>query len=428
MKVRAITIGQNIPFFSRNNEMEVSIEKNFPLYSEFNNELIEEFQKHDIVVETRRFCSQPIFSKNKQWKNGLDLNKDVDILKNQIDLLENECKKYDFDYFVCCEALADEIKSIENLEKTFTVDIPNLLKEKDNFFSSLQVASTKNGINLLALKNCAKIIKRLSEPDPFQNLKFCVSSNIEPDTPFFPSAYHASNKSIFSIALEMADEVVEVFKHSSTLTEARINLKKRFKEIYDLLISISEKITKNHSIEFKGVDFSPAPFPTYEQSIGSTIEELGFDYFGAHGSLIAVAIIKNCIPKEDKILGFSGFMQPVLEDYTIAKRLTENKFDLHSLLLYSTICGTGLDCVPLPGDITERELFYILLDVCTISITHDKPLTARLMPIPGKSPGDDVEFDFEYFASSKVMDIRRLSTNKKKDLFSRKNEQFFTLF
>ena len=69
MKIRAITIGRDIPFFNTDNELATIIEKKFPLYTEFNNELIEEFQKHDIVVETKRFCSQPIFSENTQWKN-----------------------------------------------------------------------------------------------------------------------------------------------------------------------------------------------------------------------------------------------------------------------------------------------------------------------------------------------------------------------
>ena len=88
------------------------------------------------------------------------------------------------------------------------------------------------------------------------------------------------------------------------------------------------------------------------------------------------------------------------------------------------MCGTGLDCIPLPGDITERELFYILLDMCTISVILDKPLTARLMPIPGKQAGDPVEFEFEYFAPSKVMDIRRLDDAREDDLFSRKEKSF----
>ena len=115
-------------------------------------------------------------------------------------------------------------------------------------------------------------------------------------------------------------------------------------------------------------------------------------------------------------------MPSVLEDYTIANSLSDNKFNLDTLLLYATICGTGLDCVPLPGNITERELFYILLDLCTISLRLNKPLTARLMPIPDRNAGDTVDFDFEYFASSKVMDIRRLYETNKNDLFVSKEK------
>ncbi|MFX1589243.1 MAG: DUF711 family protein, partial [Promethearchaeota archaeon] len=152
----------------------------------------------------------------------------------------------------------------------------------------------------------------------------------------------------------------------------------------------------------------------------TAIEKLGIEYFGANGTLTGVALIKNSIPIDnEKVIGFSGFMQPILEDYILSKRLSENKFNLDSLLLYSTMCGAGLDVVPLPGDITEKELFYILLDICTISVTLDKPLTCRLMPIPGKSSGDDVEFDFEYFAPSKIIDFRRLVTDNKNDIFNR---------
>jgi uncharacterized protein (UPF0210 family) len=174
----------------------------------------------------------------------------------------------------------------------------------------------------------------------------------------------------------------------------------------------------------KGIDMSPAPYPKFEKSIGTAIESLNFEYFGAPGSLIAIAMIKNAIPLKEKIIGFSGFMPSVLEDYTIAKSLSESHFNLDTLLLYATMCGTGLDCVPLPGDITVKEIFYILLDICTISMRLQKPLTARLMPIPGKSAGDDVGFDFEYFAPSKVMNIRRLISESKNDLFNTKTKSF----
>jgi len=247
---------------------------------------------------------------------------------------------------------------------------------------------------------------------------------VTPDTPFFPAAYHIAERPSFGLALEMADEVVLAFEDSKTLEEAQKNLKSRFNEIYNDLIIICEQVAKDYYIDFHGLDFSPAPYPTVEKSIGTAFEKLGYEYFGAHGSLLGVALIKNAIPRKEKVIGFSGFMPSVLEDYAISKSLSENKLNLDTLLLYSTICGTGLDCVPLPGDITPRELFYILLDVCIISIKFDKPLTARLIPIPGRESGDPVDFDFEYFASSIVMDIRRLVDSKKDDLFSSKEKSF----
>jgi uncharacterized protein (UPF0210 family) len=222
----------------------------------------------------------------------------------------------------------------------------------------------------------------------------------------------------------MADEVIDAIKNSTNLKEAQHNMLATFNQIYDDITKICERTSRKFGIEFKGIDLSPAPFPEIDKSIGTAIEELGIEYFGANGTLTGVALIRNAIPvNKEKVIGFSGFFQPVLEDYMISKRLAEDKFNLDSLLLYSTICGAGLDVIPLPGDITEQELFYILLDLCTISVRLNKPLTARLMPIPGRNAGDPVKFEFEYFAPSKVIDFRRLTGEKKDDIFNR-NEKF----
>jgi uncharacterized protein (UPF0210 family) len=226
------------------------------------------------------------------------------------------------------------------------------------------------------------------------------------------------------LALEMADEVVKVFESSESVHEAQIKLRERFNQIYDILVSICEETANKYDIEFSGIDFSPAPYPTKDKSIGTAFEKLNFEYFGAIGSLLGVALIKNSIPRRNKIIGFSGFMPSVLEDLTIATSLAEGNFNLDTLLLYSTMCGTGLDCLPLPGDITEKELFYILLDICTISLRLNKPLTARLMPMPGLIAGDEVNFDFEYFAPSKVINIRRLQDSNQNDIFSTKLKNF----
>jgi uncharacterized protein (UPF0210 family) len=96
-------------------------------------------------------------------------------------------------------------------------------------------------------------------------------------------------------------------------------------------------------------------------------------------------------------------MIPVLEDFVLAARAEEGSLTVKDLLLYSAVCGTGLDTVPLPGDLSPGEISAVLLDIAALSLRLDKPLTARLMPIPGKKAGEATAFDFPYFANSRVM-------------------------
>jgi uncharacterized protein (UPF0210 family) len=98
-------------------------------------------------------------------------------------------------------------------------------------------------------------------------------------------------------------------------------------------------------------------------------------------------------------------MLPVLEDSVLAKRAAEGTFSVKDLLLYSAVCGTGLDTVPIPGESTEEEIAAVLFDVAALSVRLGKPLTARLMPIPGKKAGDKTNFDFDFFAPSRVLPL-----------------------
>jgi uncharacterized protein (UPF0210 family) len=419
MRIRAITIGQMIPFLLKNETILSYLQDKLKNFSSFTNEFSDQLKEVDIEVESRRFCSQPLFSYDNKLFYEKNLKETLVDINDQIKFLQDVFKDYGITYFSCAMMRADQIQELGIFEKLLLNEVPKFIQNKRTFFTSLPVASTEKGINLAALRSGAKIIKNLSDPDPFNNLQFCVSANVGPNIPFFPSAYHLNEKPAFSLALEMADEVINVIEESNSLKDVQLNLLAKFNEIYDNLTKIAEKTARNFDIEFKGIDFSPAPYPKVEKSIGTAIEKLGIDYFGANGTLMAVALIKNSIPVDkEKVIGFSGFMQPVLEDSILSKRLSENKFNLDSLVLYSTMCGAGLDVVPLPGDITERELFYILLDICTISVILNKPLTCRLMPIPGKNSGDDVEFDFEYFAPTKIINFRRLFTENEKDLFN----------
>jgi len=131
---------------------------------------------------------------------------------------------------------------------------------------------------------------------------------------------------------------------------------------------------------------------------------MGIPKIGRHGSLATAALLTEAVDSANfPHTGFSGFMQPVLEDSVLAKRAAEGTLTIKDLLLYSAVCGTGLDTIPLPGEVRAEQIAALLLDLSALALRLDKPLTARLMPIPRKKAGDSTGFDFEFFANSRVM-------------------------
>ena len=157
-------------------------------------------------------------------------------------------------------------------------------------------------------------------------------------------------------------------------------------------------------VSFQGVDFSLAPYPEEARSIGAALERLGLPFFGGQGTLAAAAFVTDALDRARFTrTGFCGLMLPVLEDPVLAERAAAGKFGITDLLTYSAVCGTGLDTIPLPGDISQEALAAILLDMAALALRLDKKLTARLMPLPGKQAGDEASFGFEYFASSRVL-------------------------
>ena len=170
------------------------------------------------------------------------------------------------------------------------------------------------------------------------------------------------------------------------------------------IVAVADSLTRRFNLEFGGLDFSLAPFPEESRSLGAAMQRLGVPKVGLHGSLAAAAILTEAIQRADfPRAGFSGLMLPVLEDAVLAQRAAEGTLTIKDLLLYSAVCGSGLDTVPLPGDTTPEQIAALLLDLSALAVRLDKPLTARLMPIPGKKAGDPTGFDFAFFANSRVM-------------------------
>ncbi|HPX94901.1 MAG TPA: DUF711 family protein [Brevefilum fermentans] len=284
--------------------------------------------------------------------------------------------------------------------------IPELLSRSGNLFFGGHLTTPNAEVSLSAVRACAQVIHQAAtlEANGFANLRFAALANVPPWAPFFPAAYHQGKSPAFALALEAADLAVSAFTEAQSLQDARQKLVDRIEAHARDLQTIAQRLADAYGVEFKGLDFTLAPFPQPDKSIGVALELLGLPALGLAGSLAASAFLTETLDQAVfKRSGFNGLMLPLLEDATLAARGAQGVLGVNDLLLYSAVCGTGLDTIPLPGETSVEQLSALLLDLAALALRLDKPLTARLMPIPGKAAGDDTNFNFEYFANSKVL-------------------------
>ncbi len=307
-----------------------------------------------------------------------------------------------FEYIAIGPALPDDLGSY--------AAIPAMVAATENVFASGVMATREGGLSLTAVRACAEVIHALGPQgeNGFANLYFAALANVPSGTPFFPAAYHDGGAPAFAIATEAADLAVAAYTEANNLSEARSNLiavlESNAKKLAEVANSSTRQFADSQNLGFSGIDYSLAPFPEVELSLGTALERLGVPAVGYHGSLAAAAFMTDAVDQADFArTGFSGLMLPVLEDATLAARAEQGVLTIKDMLLYSAVCGTGLDTVPLPGDTSVEQLQAVLLDLAALALRLDKPLTARLMPIPGKVAGDPTGFDFAFFANSRVL-------------------------
>jgi len=287
--------------------------------------------------------------------------------------------------------------------------IPLMLSTTKDCFFGMTIADKKCGISLPAIHAAAQTICDASklEKDGFGNRRLAALANVPPFTPFFPAAYSQGAKPAFSIALQTADDFLNIISRAKSLQQARHDLLSYLNHKAEQMAEVASILSKEFAVDFKGFDFSTAPYPQDWCSIGKAFESMGTPTAGSAGTLAAAAFIADVLQQgEWQKAGFNGMMLPVLEDNILAARTAENQMGIYDLLMYSAVCGTGLDTLPLPGDITPQEIAPLLLDVAALSLRLDKPLTARLMPIPGKKAGDLIKFESEFFADGRVLTYR----------------------
>jgi len=381
MKIRTITVG--FPFHPS-----MTFEE-FSILAKTLKKIKKTFEDNGYIVQTIRMSTQPLS----------DMCSTKTSLLSMINNIDEWMAQHHIDYWN-----SGPITKKEHIQW-----VPEILQTAKTVFCTANICDTTT-IYYESIKQTAKTIlaNSMLESQGFANLRFAALCNISSNTPFFPASYHGHTRPSFSIGLENSDLVYAAFSKAETLPDAQHHLQHVLLESYQPIENIAMTLSKKFNISYDGIDTSISTSIKKDESIAYACEHLFESYqFGSPGTLTCAKIITDALQSLPiKNIGYNGLMLPVLEDHGLATRNTENRFNLSHLLFYSAVCGTGLDTIPLPGNTTQQDLERILMDVATLSIKLQKPLSARLMPIPGKKPGDMTEFSFPYFKNSSVMNPR----------------------
>jgi uncharacterized protein len=261
------------------------------------------------------------------------------------------------------------------------------------------------GIHWNGVRAAAHVIKYLEDHTAHSegNFRFAAGAFPPPIAPFFPVSYTSGPGHEFAIGLESANIVQQVLGAEKTVpfSYIAVNLGASLDAQASIIESIARGIETKSGWRYQGIDLTPVPLK--DVSIGGAMESLIQGPVGSPGSLSVALVITSALRKiQAKHAGYSGLMLPVLEDSVLARRWEAGTITRDSLLSYSSVCSTGLDAVPLPGDVSEHDLASIIADVASLAVKWHKPLSARLLPVAGKHAGDMTEFSSPYLVNIRI--------------------------
>ena len=346
---------------------------------DFLNQAKAEFEKAGFEVQTLRIATQPFpeYTRDLPPEDAFKFLRELDHLAGK-------------DGFLISVGPAMQHAGDDAQEAAL---LANALAPAENMNGSVAIAG-EDGIHWDAVGAAAGVIAFLAQHSPSSqgNFSFAAISMVPPGTPFFPAGYNSGNEHQFAIGLQSATVIAEAIAGKKNPTEAENAIREKLGAFAVQIEQIGKDVAKQTSWIYEGIDLSPAPLK--RDSIGAAIEAYTGGWIGSSGTLAAAAMITRAIQSIPVTrVGYSGLMLPVLEDSVIARRWSEGSISIDGLLAYSSVCGTGLDTIPLPGRVTPEQLIKILGDVASLSVKWKKPLSARLLPIAGKDAGDRTDFD-----------------------------------
>ena len=318
--------------------------------------------------------------------------------------LDRAAKKIGIDFIGGFSALVE--KGFTQGDINLINSIPKALSQTDRVCGSVNVGSTKSGINLDAVRMMGKTVKELaelsSENDGLAAAKFVVFTNAVSDNPFMAGAFHG---------VENPDTVLNVGISGPGVVRyalSQIDKKAKIEEITETIKKISFKITRmgeligkevahNLGVEFGIIDLSLAPTPALGDSVGNILEEFGLESVGSYGTTFALAILNDAVKKggamaASRVGGLTGAFIPVSEDQGMIEATSKGYLTLEKLEAMTCVCSVGLDMIAIPGDTSEAVVSGIIADEMAIGMINSKTTAVRIIPVPGKKAGDRVVF------------------------------------
>lgn len=314
-------------------------------------------------------------------------------------------------------------KGMTKGERSFFASIPEALAVTDRLCGSVNVATTRSGINMDAILSLGHIIKQLAERTADKGgigcAKFVVFANAVEDNPFMAGAFYGMGEpeAIINVGVSGPGVVAHAVKLAGNCDLGALAevIKRTAFKITRAGELVGREAARRLGVPFGIIDLSLAPTPLVGDSVGEILEAMGLERTGAPGSTAALALLTDAVKKggamaSSHVGGMSGAFIPVSEDHAMIEAVKLGALTLEKLEAMTSVCSVGIDMVAVPGNTSAETISALIADEVAIGVVNNKTTAIRIIPVPGKDVGDMVEYG-GLLGSAPVMSINKFSAS-----------------
>jgi uncharacterized protein len=315
-------------------------------------------------------------------------------------------------------------KGLTRGERAFVDSIPAALASTERLCSSLNVATTRAGINMDAVRRTGEIVKEMAELTRERGglacAKFVCFANAVEDNPFMAGAFHGVGEAeaVVNVGVSGPGVVNHAVRHApqdAPLDEMAELIKKLSFKLARAGELIGREAARRLGLRFGIIDLSLAPTPVPGDSVAEIIEALGFERAGTHGTTAALALLTDAVKKggamaSSSVGGMSGAFIPVSEDDGMIRAARDGALTLDKLEAWTSVCSVGIDMVAVPGSTSAETIAAIIADEMAVGVMNNKTTAVRIIPVPGRDVGESVEFG-GLLGTAPIMPVNRFSSD-----------------